>query len=75
MYNTIGGQIAMTHTTTGTNIMYTFTLSSGQTLGAGTGKLFAAQFSGTGTAHSTTGDTWSVTATSNGSTTTLNGHF
>ena len=74
-YNTVGGQIAMTHTTTGTNIMYTYTLSSGQTLGAGNGKLFAAQFGGTGTTHSTTGDTWSVTATSNGSTATFSGHF
>jgi pectate lyase len=74
-YNTVGGQIAMTHTDNGATIVYTFTLSNGQTLGAGTGKLFAAQFSGTGTAHPTTGDIWSVTATSNGSTTTLNGHF
>ncbi len=74
-YNTVGSQIAMTHTDNGTTIVYTFTLSSGQMLGAGTGKLFAAQYDGTGTAHSTSGDTWSVTATSNGSTSTLNGHF
>ncbi len=75
MYNTIGGQIAMTHTTTGTNIMYTFTLSSGQTLSPGSSWLFAAQFGGTGSTHSTSGDSWTVTATSNGSTVTINGHF
>jgi hypothetical protein len=57
------------------SITYTFTLASGQTLGAGSGRLFATQSTGGGTAHPTSGDTYSVTATSGGATTTQSGHF
>ncbi len=73
-YFTYGG-VTLTHTDNGTTITYTFTLSAGQTLPANTNLLGAAQFGGNGTAHSTTGDTWSLTTTSNGATNTLSGHF
>jgi endoglucanase len=75
-YNTIGGSaISQSVSTTSTQVIYTWTLASGQTLAAGTGRTFAAQFSPQGTAHPTTGDTWTVTYTSGGTATTLSGGF
>jgi len=74
-YVNTGSQIAMAHGDTGTAVTYTYTLISGQTLTAGTNWLFAAQYNGTGTAHTSTGDTYSVTYTSAGVTKTLTGHF
>jgi hypothetical protein len=41
----------------------------------GTNRLFAAQMSGTGTAHPVTGDTWTVTYTTGGQTFTQSGRF
>jgi hypothetical protein len=73
-YVTFGG-VTMTHTDTGSTIVYTATLNSGQTILPSTNLLVAAQFSGNGTAHSTTGDTWSLTTTSGGATSTQSGHF
>src|SRR5262245_5971520 len=70
MYNTVGGQIQQSNVSTSATITYTFTLASGQTVTAGTGRLFAAQTGGSGTAHPTAGDTFTVTATSGGTTTT-----
>jgi hypothetical protein len=55
--------------------VYTYTLGAGQTLPAGTGRVFAAQIGGTGTTHSTTGDTWSVSYTSGGVASTASGTF
>ena len=75
-YNTIGGStIAQSVSTTSTQVVYTFTLVAGQSLPAGTGRTFAAQMSPGGTAHPTTGDSWSVTYTSGGSSTTTSGTF
>ena len=75
-YNTIGGNmITQSVSTTSTQVIYTFTLASGQTLPAGTGRTFAAQMSPGGTAHPTTGDSWSVSYTSGGSSTTTSGTF
>lgn len=74
-YNTVGGQIAGSHTDGPATIVYQFTLASGQTLAAGTNQTYAAQFNGTGTAHTTGGDTYAVTATAGGKTTMLTGHF
>jgi hypothetical protein len=74
-YNTIGSQITQTNTSTATTVTYQFTLASGQTLGAGTGWLFAAQTSGTGTVHPTSGDTFTVTYTTGGTSFTQTGHF
>jgi endoglucanase len=75
-YNTIGGgTIAQSVSTTSTQVVYTFTLVAGQSLPAGTGRTFAAQMSPGGSAHPTTGDSWTVTATSGGSSTTTSGTF
>jgi len=75
MYNTVGGQIAQTNSSTTSAITYTFTLAAGQSLPAATGRLFAMQMSGTGTAHPTAGDLYSVTYTAGGASTTISGHF
>jgi hypothetical protein len=75
-YNTIGGSaLTQSVSTTSTQVVYTFTLVAGQSLPAGTGRTFAAQMSPGGTAHPTTGDSWSVTYTSGGSSTTTSGTF
>ncbi len=74
-YNTVGGQILQSNSSTTTAITYTFTLASGQSLPAATGRLFAMQLSGSGTAHPTAGDTYSVVYTSGGTQSTVSGHF
>jgi endoglucanase len=74
MYATFGG-VTTTHADNGSTITYTYTLNSGQSISPTTSLLAAAQFSGTGTAHSTTGDTWSITTTSGGVANTVSGHF
>ncbi len=74
-YNTIGGTITQGNSSTAAAVTYTFTLNSGQTLGAGTNWTFAAQTSGTGTAHPTAGDTWTVTYTTGGQNFSQTGHF
>ena len=74
-YNTVGGQIAMSHNSTASAITYQYSLGSGQTLAAGTGWLFDAQASGNGTVHPVTGDTYTVTYTTGGSTFTQTGQF
>jgi endoglucanase len=74
MYVNFGG-VTTTHTDNGSTITYTYTLGTGQTLPANTNLLAAAQIGGSGTAHSTTGDTWSITTTSGGKSNTLSGHF
>jgi hypothetical protein len=73
-YTTFGG-VTVTHVDNGSTIVYTFTLGSGQTVSPSANLLLAAQFGGTGTAHATTGDLWSLTSTTSGGTTTLSGHF
>jgi len=73
-YVTFGGA-TLAHTDNGSTIVYTFTLNSGQTLSPSSNLITAAQFGGTGTAHSTTGDLWSITTTSGGVTNAINGHF
>jgi hypothetical protein len=75
MYNTVGGQIAQTNSSTTAAITYTFTLASGQTLPASTSRTFAVQTSGNGTAHPTAGDTWTVNYTSGGQAFTTSGTF
>ena len=66
-YNTVGGQITQSNSCTTTVCTYVFTLSSGQTLTPGNGRIFAAQMSGNGTVHPTAGDTFTVTGTAGGS--------
>jgi hypothetical protein len=75
LYNTVGGQIQQSNSSTTAAITYQFNLSPGQTLGTGTGWTFAAQASGTGTVHPTVGDTYTVTYTTGGVSFTQTGHF
>jgi hypothetical protein len=70
LYNTVGGQILQSDSSTASAVTYTFTLASGQTLGSGS-FTFAAQTSGTGTAHPTSGDTFTVTSSAGSA----SGHF
>jgi hypothetical protein len=74
-YNTIGGQILQGNTVAAATITYQYTLASGQTLGPGTNRLFAAQMGGSGTIHPTTGDTYTVTYTTGGVSFTQTGQF
>jgi endoglucanase len=74
-YNTLGGTVTQGSSASASQLTYTWTLAAGQTLPAGTGRVFAAQIGGTGTAHATTGDAWSVTYTSGGTTATSSGTF
>jgi len=75
MYNTVGGQVAQTNVSTTGTITYTFTLGTGQTLGASTSRTFAVQAGGNGTAHPTSGDTWTVSYTSGGQSFSSSGTF
>jgi endo-1,4-beta-xylanase len=72
-YNTVGGQIKQSSSSTAAAITYTFTLTGG-TLAAGS-YVFAAQTSGSGTAHPTSGDTVDVTFTMFGLSSGAGGHF
>jgi hypothetical protein len=74
-YNTVGSQVQQTNSSTTAAITYQFTLAPGQTLSPGTNRTFAAQMGGTGTAHPTTGDTYTVTYTSGGVQRTQSGTF
>lgn len=72
-YNTIGGQIVSSYAA-GANLVYTFRLSPGQTIGPTTG-LFAAQMNGNGTTHNVAGDSWTATYVSGGVAYTQSGRF
>jgi hypothetical protein len=74
-YNTVGSVITQSVTSTTAAATYVFTLAAGQTLGTGSGRIFAAQTSGTGTPHPTAGDTWTVSYTTGGQTFTQSGTF
>ena len=65
-YNTVGSSISQAHSSTSSAIAYQYSLVAGQTLNPGSGYLFDAQASGTGTAHSVTGDTYTITYTTGG---------
>jgi hypothetical protein len=75
MYNTVGGQVAQANSSTASAITYTFTLASGQTLGASTSRTFAVQAGGNGTPHPTSGDTYTVSYTTGGQSFTTSGTF
>ncbi len=76
-YNTVGGQITQSSSSTTTAMTYTWTLNAGQQLSPQTLRTFAAQFGGNGTAHPVTGDSWTVSYTVSGNSTvqTLRGTF
>jgi chitin-binding protein len=73
-YNTVGGQVTQSNSSTATAVTYTWTLGAG-TLNAATMRTFAAQLGGTGTAHPLTGDTWTVSYTTGGVARTQSGGF
>ncbi len=72
-----GGTVNPTHTTNSTYIIYTWTIVSGQTITCSGGPYsYTIQFNSNGTTQTTSGDTYSVTATNSGGVTnTLWGHF
>ena len=74
-YNTVGGQISQANASTASTVTYTWTLNSGQSLGASSNRTFAAQFGGTGTVHPVSGDTWTVNYTTGGVARTQSGTF
>lgn len=74
-YNTVGGQIQQSNSSTTSAITYQFALAPGQTLNPATMRTFAVQTSGTGTTHPTTGDTYTVTYTTGGVSRTQTGTF
>lgn len=74
-FNSVGGQITQSHSSSATAITYQFSLAAGQTLGVGTGWTFDAQASGNGTVHPVAGDTYTVTYTTGGNTFTQTGQF
>ncbi len=74
-YNTVGGQITQSHSSTAAAITYQFTLAPGQTLSPGTSWLFDAQMGGTGTVHPTSGDTFIATYTTGGTMLMQSGRF
>jgi hypothetical protein len=73
MYNTAG--LTQSNSSTASAITYQWTQPAGQSLGASTSRTFAAQMGGTGTAHPTSGDTYTVTYTTGGVTRTQSGTF
>jgi hypothetical protein len=75
MWNNVGGPIQQANSSTSSAVTYQFTLGSGQTLGAATNRQFVAQASGNGTAHPTSGDTYTVTYTTGGVQYTQSGTF
>lgn len=74
-YNTVGGQVTQSNSSTATAITYQFTLGTGVTLSPATSRAFAVQLGGSGTAHPTSGDTYTVTYTTGGVTRTQSGTF
>jgi len=74
-YNTVGGQMAQSSSSTTSTLTYQFTLAPGPTLSAANNRVFAAQMGGTGTAHPTTGDAYTVSYTSGGQNFTQTGTF
>ncbi len=74
-YTTFWTGMALTgHTDNGNQIVYTYALADSQTLPAGSW-VVGAQFAGSGMPHAYNRDTFTMTATSGGVTTTSAGHF
>ena len=65
-FNTMGGLMTQSITTTPTTFVYQFNLLPGQTLQPEPNRVCAAQTSGSGTIHPTSGDTATITYTTGG---------
>jgi hypothetical protein len=74
-YNTVGGQIQQSSSSTAAAITYQFVLAPGQSLSPATNRAFAVQMSGNGTAHPASGDIYTLTYTVNGQSFTQTGTF
>jgi hypothetical protein len=70
-----GDALTVTESTGSSVLIYRVTLNSGRMLPAGTMLTVGAQYSGNGTAHPTSGDTYQITATVGGKAITAAGHF
>jgi hypothetical protein len=71
-----GGYLNQTSTTSGGTLIYSYVLGAGQVIPAGySNGVVYAQFGGTGSPHTMSGDTWSVTSTSGGIASNLSGTF
>jgi hypothetical protein len=71
-----GGTLTQSSGVVGGAIVYSYVLAAGASIPANyPGGVVYAQFSGTGTPRVSTGDTWTVTSTSGGRTSTLTGTF
>jgi hypothetical protein len=75
LWSNFPGDLTQSNGTSGGTISYTWTMT-GSPAPAQNGNLYVtAQWSGNGTEHPVSGDTWRVTSTSNGTTSTLSGSF
>jgi hypothetical protein len=74
-WNSFPGDLTESVTTSNGVLVYTYVLNSGQTVPANNNSAVDAQWAGNGTVHSTTTDTYTVTSTSGGVTSTVTGHF
>jgi len=70
-YDTIGNQVVTSYTS-GSNIVYVYTLAKGATISPGS-YTFAAQMDGNGKAHLASGDSWTASYSSGGKTYTQSG--
>jgi hypothetical protein len=70
-----GNMLAMSKSEPSGSIVYSYVLNPGQTVPAGSNWLVAAQFGGNGSPHPTSGDAYTVTATSGGATRSYSGSF
>jgi hypothetical protein len=70
-----GNMLSMGNRQTSSTVIYNYTLNAGQSVPAGENWVVAAQFGGNGTPHPTSGDTYTLTATSGGVARVLTGTF
>ena len=70
-----GGALVAVHSQSDSQLIFSYSLAAGQSLPPGSGWLIGSQFGGNGVPHPTSGDTYTVLATSGGVTSTQSGHF
>lgn len=73
-YNTVGSFV-QSHSSTSSAIVYQYMVGVGQSLPAGASWIFAAQASGSGSVHPTSGDSYTLSYTADGISYTATGHF
>jgi len=75
LWNSFPGDLTQKGRTSSKTITYTWTLKGSAAPAQNSNDEVTAQWSGNGTFHPVSGDSWSVTSTSNGSKSTLKGSF